>query len=184
MATSESDDEMENWLDSERPYRGRIFDLRVGQVTLDNGAEAQREVVEHPGGVCIVPVLGDSVVLIRQYRIAVAQTILELPAGKLEGDEEPSHRGHCELEEETGYRAGRLVDAGSILPSAGYTSERIYLFLAFDLEEVGQKLEFDEAIEVVTIPIEKLRGMLAALEIDDAKTIVGLHRLFDYMART
>ena len=172
---------MEKWTKSERPFKGRIFSLRVGQIEMSNGTIAQREVVEHPGGVCVVPVLGDSIVMIRQYRIAVGEYVLELPAGKLEGDEDPEYRGKCELEEETGYRAEKMVNVGTIYASAGYTSEEIHVYLAFDLEEVGQNLEFDEDIEIVIIPIQKIRQMLIDHEIPDAKTIVGLNRLLIFL---
>jgi ADP-ribose pyrophosphatase len=174
---------MENWTQSELIYEGRIFKVRAGEARLADGVVAPREMVEHPGGVGIVPCLGDRVALIRQYRIAVEETVLEIPAGKLEGCEDPATRARKELAEETGYKAGVLVPAGSIFASVGYTSERIHLFLAFDLEEVGQALEFDERIEPVELPVEGLRRQLARGEIQDAKTAVGLQRLFDYLDR-
>ena len=172
---------MEEWVDSKRVYAGKIVGLRVGEVRLSDGGVAFREVVEHPGGVGIVPVLDDSVLLVRQYRIAVGRDVLEIPAGKREGDEAVEHRARCELEEETGYRAGRLVPAGSIYASVGYCSEEIFLFLAFDLEKVGQNLEFDEQIELVRVPLAEIPGRLAAGEIKDSKTVVGLHALMRYL---
>ena len=172
---------METWIDSERLYEGKVVCLRVGHVSMDDGTIAMREVVEHPGGVAVVPLLDDSVVLIRQYRVAIGQDILEIPAGKIEGPEDPEHRGRCELEEETGYRAGRMVSLGSIYASVGYTTEEIHLFAALDLEKVGQSLETDECIEVVPIPIAELERMMAANELKDAKTLVGLDALFRYL---
>ena len=83
---------METWIDSKTLYEGRVISLRVGHVRMDDGTVAFREVVEHPGGVAVVPVLGDSVILIRQYRVAIGQDILEIPAGKLEGAEEAAVR--------------------------------------------------------------------------------------------
>ena len=174
---------METWIASERIYSGKVVSLRVGDVRMDDGTVAFREVVEHPGGVAVVPVLGDSVVLIRQYRIAVGRDIIEIPAGKLEGDEDPEHRGRCELEEETGYRAGRMVPAGAIYASVGYTSEEIRMYLAFDLEKVGQNLEADECIETVEVPLSEIESRMANSELKDAKTIVGLHLLLDYLRR-
>jgi ADP-ribose pyrophosphatase len=172
---------METWVDSEQLYKGKIVSLRVGHVRMDNGTIAMREVIEHPGGVAVVPLLGDSVILIRQYRVAIGQEILEIPAGKIEGPEDTEHRGRCELEEETGYRAGRMVSLGSIYASVGYTTEEIFLYAALDLEQVGQKLEVDECIDVTPIPIPELKRMLAAHEIKDAKTVVGLDALFRYL---
>ena len=174
---------METWVNSQHPYRGRIVSLRVGDVRLDDGSLAFREVVEHPGGVAIVPVLGDSVVLIRQYRIAVGRTVVEIPAGKLEGDEDIEHRAGCEVEEETGFRAGRLVPVHPIYASVGYTSEKIHMFLAFDLEKTAQRLDDDERIEPITVPIADLEPRLADGAFEDAKTFVGLHALLAYLKR-
>lgn len=172
---------METWVRTETVYEGRVIGVQVGDVRLDDGTVAFREVVRHPGGVAVVPVLDDAVVLVRQFRIAIGQDILELPAGKLEGAEDPEHRARCELEEEAGYRAGRLVPVGSTFASVGYTSEEIYLYLAFDLEKTGQQLEADERIEIVQLPLAEVRTRLAANAIKDAKTVVGLHALLAYL---
>ena len=102
---------------------------------------------------------------------------MELPAGKLEGDEEPLERGRIELEEETGYRAGRMIPAGHFYPSCGFLTEKLHVFLAIDLEKTRQKLEWDEAIEVVEMPLLEVRQRLQANAFDDAKTIIGLHAL-------
>ncbi|HIJ64622.1 MAG TPA: NUDIX hydrolase [Candidatus Hydrogenedentes bacterium] len=172
---------MEKWLESSTMFQGRIFSVRAGNAELDSGVVAPREVVEHPGGVGLVPVLGDAVVLIRQYRIAVGEDVIEIPAGKLEPGDAPEQRARAELEEETGYRAGRMVLAGHIYASVGYTSEKIHLFLAFDLEAIGQALEFDETIETVRVPLAEIEGRLEANEFPDAKTVVALHRLLTYL---
>lgn len=172
---------METWIQSKLIYEGRVVSLRTGDVRMDDGTVAFREVVEHPGGVAVVPVIGDSIVLIRQFRIAIGHDILELPAGKLEGVEDPEERGRQELEEETGYRAGRMVNAGSIFASVGYTTEEIRLFYAFDLEKVGQNLEADECLEVVTIPLSEAERMIASNEMKDAKTIVGILSLLRHL---
>lgn len=168
---------METWIDSETLYEGKIVTLRRGRVRLDDGQEAIREVVEHNGGVVVAPRVGDSAVLVRQYRIAIGKEILELPAGKLEGDEDALERGRIELEEETGYRAGRMIPAGHFYPSCGILSEKLHVFLALDLEKTQQKLEWDEVIEVVEMPLSEVRQRLQANTFDDAKTIIGLHAL-------
>jgi ADP-ribose pyrophosphatase len=172
---------METWIERNRVFEGKVVSMSAGRVRMDDGTIAEREVVEHPGGVAIVPVLGDSVILIRQYRIAIGQDILEIPAGKLEGDEDPEHRGRHELEEETGFRAGRMVSAGSIYASVGYTTEEIHLFLALDLVKVGQNLEPDECIGVVPIALAEIEQQLALNGLKDAKTIVGLHTLLRFL---
>lgn len=168
---------MERWVDGKRVYEGRVVSLRVGNVELDDGTIALREVVEHPGGVAIVPVKDDAVILVRQFRIAINDDVLELPAGKLEAGENPEVRGRIELEEETGFRAGRMLSAGSIYATVGYSSEIIHLFLAFDLEHVGQNMEFDERIDVVELPIADIETRIADGTIRDAKTIIGLQAL-------
>ncbi len=172
---------MESWLRSETRYAGKLVTLRTGDVQLDDGSEAFREVIEHNGGVGVVPCLGESVVLIRQFRVAIGKEILEIPAGKLEGDEPPEHRAHAELEEEAGYQAGRLISAGGIYPSVGFLTERIHLFLAFDLTQTAQRLEPDERIDIVEVPLPEIRRMLRENALEDAKTIVGLHALLHHL---
>lgn len=170
---------VEAWTDSEILYTGRVFNLRVGHVRIeDNGATAQREVVEHPGGVAVVPYTGDAVLLVRQYRIAIGDYALELPAGKLEpGDSDPAARGAAELEEECGYRAGRLDFATHLYGCIGFCSEKVHIYIARDLTHVGQRLETDERIEVIRLGIDDVRAGLRAGRFVDAKTAVGLQAL-------
>ncbi len=172
---------METWIRRETVYKGRIVTVTNGVVRLADGAEAPREVIEHPGAVGIVPFDGEAVLFVRQYRIAVGKLMTEIPAGKLEGDESPETRARIELEEETGHRAGRLVPAGMFHPSVGVFSEAIHLFLAFDLIATAQRLETDERIEVERIPLDEVRRRLAANAFEDAKTIIGLHALLGHL---
>ena len=99
---------MEKWTEREEKYKGKIFSLLSGKVQLDNGELVTRDIVHHNGGVAIVPVLDDSVILISQFRISIEREILELPAGRLEEDETPEACARRELEEEIGYRAGKM----------------------------------------------------------------------------
>ena len=168
---------MEHWIRRETIYKGRIVTLSTGTVRLENGNEAQREVLDHPGAVGIVPCLGDSVVLVRQYRIAVEKYILEIPAGKLEGNESAKDRARAELEEETGYRAAKLEYVGNFYPSAGILNEKVHLYLAFDLTKTVQRLEEDEDIEIIEMSLEEVRERLAKNAFEDAKTIIGLSAL-------
>ncbi len=168
---------MERWLEKRPFFEGRIFQVVAGTAVLDDGLIVSREMVVHGGGVAIVPVLGAEVVLIRQFRIAVGKYLLELPAGRLEGDELPEKRAQQELKEEVGYEAGRLVTAVSYYTSAGFTNERMHIFLAFDLKPVPQQPEFDEQIEIVRLPLAQIPAMLATHAFEDAKTIIGLREL-------
>lgn len=174
---------MERWTESRIVFEGKIVTVRTGTVVLDDGTTAYREVVEHPGGVCILPFTGSSVILVRQFRIALNRDLLEAPAGKLEGPEDPLRRGLIELEEEVGLKAGRVVDAGKVCATVGFCSEVIHLFLAFDLEHTERRPEPDERIEVVEIPLDEVRAGLRDHRFDDAKTVVLLHRLLDHLDR-
>lgn len=165
---------METWVRRDTVYEGQVVALEVGEVRLDDGTTALREVVRHPGGVTIVPVLDGSIVFVRQFRIALDEEILELPAGKIEGDETPLDRARSELEQETGYQAGRLAPLGIAYASVGYTSEKIHLFLAQDLVKTQQHLDEDERIEIVPLSFDEVRRRLADNTIRDAKTIVGI----------
>lgn len=173
---------MEIWEESQILFEGKVVRLRVGTVRLDNGALADREVIEHPGGVCVVPYTGHSVVLVRQFRIAVGEYVLELPAGKLEHPEEDhQYRGERELEEETGYRAGTLVYAGCYYMAIGFCSERVHIYLAHELTLHKQMLEAEERIELVEVPMDAVRRGLKEHTFVDAKTAIGLQALLDYL---
>lgn len=173
---------MEQWKSTDTVYDGTVFRVKTGTVTLDDGTTAQREIVEHPGGVGVVPFDGTHVILVRQYRIATGKNILEIPAGKREGDEDPAACGMRELIEETGFRADKMVSAGAVYATVGYCSEKIHLYLAFDLTHVGQNLDEEERIELVKMPLEEVRQGLKEHRFDDAKTVVGLHALLQHLA--
>jgi ADP-ribose pyrophosphatase len=172
---------VERWIRCEEKYRGSILSLWVGEVQLEDGEIYQREVTRHPGGVAIVPVIDDAVILVRQYRIAVEREMLELPAGKLEKGELPEVCAHRELEEEIGYHAGNLVLATSYYSSVGFADEKMYIYLGFQLKKVAQNLDSDERIQIVHIPIAEIRERLAMNEFDDSKTIIGLRELLAYI---
>jgi len=172
---------MENWIDSRIAFSGKIFQVRTGNVSLQDGSNAQRDIVDHSGGVAIVPIIGDEVVLIRQFRISIGREIIELPAGKLEQDEKPEVCARRELEEEIGFKVGRLVLAQSYYSSVGFTNERMYVYLGFDLEETEKKLEWDEYIQVIRLPISEVKSKLFRGEFEDSKTIIGLSSMLIYL---
>jgi ADP-ribose pyrophosphatase len=174
---------MEKWITKEEIYKGKIFSLWGGTVSLDNGEMASRECVRHPGGVAIVPVLDQSVILIRQFRIAIERELIELPAGLLETGEEPVECAARELEEELGYRAKELIPLASYFSSVGFADERIYIFLALGLEKTKIKQEADERITEVLVPIQAVQEKLTSQEFEDAKTIIGLREYLAYLER-
>ncbi len=165
----------EKVIHSERVFTGRVVNLRVDTVRLPNGRTSQREIVEHRGAVAIVPLLDDETVLmIRQFRLAVNEVLLEVPAGTLEPDEPPEVCAARELEEEAGYRANTLRKLFSQYLAPGYSQEILHVFLAQHLEKTAQRTEEDENVEVVSMPLHRAVEMVLSGEIRDAKTIAAL----------
>jgi ADP-ribose pyrophosphatase len=173
---------METWTKSDILFDGKVVRLRTGEVELDDGTKAYREVVEHPGGVCVVPFDGDVVTLVRQYRIAVGDYVLEAPAGKLEPGDDPEARGRAELEEECGLVADTFLSAGTVYATVGFCSEKMHLYLALDLTETEQRLEPEERIELVHLTLDEVRARLKAHQFNDAKTVVVLYALLQHLA--
>jgi ADP-ribose pyrophosphatase len=175
------ENQMEKWVERDEKYTGKIFSLLSGKVLLDNGELVTRDIVHHNGGVAIVPVLNDSVVLIRQFRISIEREIFELPAGRLEENEMPEACARRELEEEIGYKARKMSLAASYYSSVGFTDEKMYIFLAFQLQKVAAHLEPDERIKAIYVPIAELGRRLENNEFEDSKTIIGLRALLAYL---
>lgn len=163
---------------SERIYQGKILDFYRDTVRLPNGREATRELVRHNGAVAVVPLLPDGRVIIEhQYRYPHDGVILEIPAGKLDGpDEDPEDACRRELREETGYSAGTLIPMGPFYPTAAYSSETIWLFLAKDLTAGEQKLDDGEFLDVEAMPLEDLVRMILAGNVPDGKTQAAVMR--------
>lgn len=160
-------------------YRGKIVDLRVDDALLPNGSVVRREVVEHPGGVCVAPLTGkNELIFVRQFRYPYKEIVLELPAGKLERGEAPLPAGKRELKEETGAEAKTYVPLGKLYPSPGYTDEIIYLYLAEGLTFGNQKLDEDEFLETEKIPLEKAFELVMDGRIADSKTQVAVLKTF------
>ena len=174
---------MEKWIKQEEIHKGKIFSLWGGQVELDNGEIAVREYIRHPGGVGIVPVIDGNAILIEQFRISIERKLIELPAGRLEPNEDPMSCAARELEEEIGYRAKKLIPLASYFASVGNSNERMYLFLAFDMEKTERRLESDERIREVVMPLETVKEKLANQEFEDSKTIIGLREALAYLER-
>lgn len=166
----------EERLRSEKIYRGRILDVSKDTVLLENGTEAIREVVHHPGGACVVPLTSDGCVLmVRQFRYPHHAETLEVPAGKLEYGEEPLQCAVRELKEEVGGEADVLEPLGSLYPTPAYDEEVIYMYLARQLKEThAQSLDEDEFLDVIRVPLGDAVQMVMDDRIKDAKTQIAL----------
>lgn len=165
----------EETIDSRIAFDGRLIKLRVDTVRLPSGRQTTREVVVHRGAVAAVPVLdGDRIVMVRQYRQAAGEVLLELPAGTIEPDEEPVHCVSRELEEEIGYKAGKLTPLFDSYLAPGYSSEMLHMFLAEDLKKIEARPEDDEFIEIVEVRVEDAFELISSGGIKDAKTISGI----------
>ncbi|MEW5915908.1 MAG: NUDIX hydrolase [Gemmatimonadota bacterium] len=167
-------------LESRRVYTGRVLNLDIDRVRFPDGSTGELEMIRHPGASAVVPLLDSPevadprVVLIRQYRYAANDFVYEVPAGRLDGAEDPAACATRELEEEAGYRAGHLERLVTILTTPGFTDERIHLFLAWDLTQGDARREPDEFISLHEVSLSRAVEMTRAGEIQDAKTVIAL----------
>lgn len=159
---------------SEKVFSGRVFDVTVDTVR-EGDSTYVREVVHHSGSAVILPAFDDgTIALVRQYRHPAVKYLLELPAGTLNDRERPEDGAARELEEELGVVAGKLEQLCEFFVSPGFCEEKMWLYLATDLTETAQRLEEDEKIEIVRVPVDRALQMITEGEIEDAKTIIGL----------
>lgn len=159
-------------------YDGKIVKLHLDKVELENGAEAMREYVTHPGGAAVVAEKDGKIIFVRQFRYVYGKEVLEIPAGKRENGEDPHLTALRELKEETGYVAEKLTFLGELYPSPGYTDEIIYLYAADGLWEGKSSPDEDEFVSVEYVPAEQAAQMVASGEIKDAKTVAALMKYF------
>ena len=164
----------EKTLDSKRIYEGRIINLRVDKVTVVSGTST-REIVEHNGGAVIAAVTDDNkIIMVKQFRKPMESPILEVPAGKLDGDEDPADAALRELSEETGYSAGKLEKLTEFYPSVGYTTEVLHIYLATDLKPGVCHPDENEVLEVMEMDLEEVYRMVMDGKIHDGKTIAAV----------
>jgi ADP-ribose pyrophosphatase len=167
----------EKKIDGEEKYHGVIIRVRLDHVELTDGTITRREVVEHPGGVCILPVDREgNAYLVRQYRYPAQKEILEAPAGKLEKGEEPFACAVRELSEETGFTAKQYLDCGTYYTSPGYSDETLHLYLARELEYGEMHPDRGEFLRLEKFPLQELAAMVRRGEIEDAKTAILILR--------
>ena len=172
----------EKQIETETMYRGLIVNVRRDIAEMGNGVRVPREVVEHPGGVGIIPVTSDGkILMVRQFRYPMGEELLEIPAGKLDNGEDPYECAVRELSEETGCTAGKLVDLGAMYPSPGFCRETLYLYLALDLQKGQMHLDENELLSVEAVGIDELIDMIMANKLPDAKTVIGILKAKRYL---
>ncbi len=171
----------ETKLTSKQIYNGKVIKVFEDTVALENGNTSTREVVRHNGGVGVIAVIDGKILLVKQYRYVNDCYTLEIPAGKLEFDEEPEECGLRELEEETGYTATKMIKITEAIPTPGYCDEHIHIYLADGLEKKDNPkgCDEDEFIDVIQLDIKSAYNYVLNGDIVDMKTIVAI--LYTYI---
>jgi ADP-ribose pyrophosphatase len=165
----------EKILSTKRIYSGRIVTLDLNEVELPDGQHQMREVIRHPGAAALIALDNQNrILLVRQFRSAAALVMSEIPAGLLNMGEDPMQAAVRELQEETGYKPGKIEPLGGFYAAPGYTTEYIHLFVATELVESRLPADVDEFIEVDHVTLESAVTMIEQGEISDAKTIIAL----------
>lgn len=173
----------EKIIDTKTHFQGKIINLRVDTVELENGTTASREIVEHPGGVCVIGMDEDGkILMVRQFRSPFGRPLLEVPAGKLNYGEDHFECGKREFLEETGYEAEEYLYFGELYPSVGFLTEKLHIYYAKGLVKREQQLDEDEFLNVERYTLAELMDMVEKNEIKDAKTVVAILRLQHYLA--
>ncbi len=169
----------EKQLKAEYLYKGKIINLRRDEALLPNGNTTLREIIEHPGGVCVAALTdNDEVLMVRQFRYPYGEIVLEIPAGKRDNkDEAPLECGKRELKEETGATAEKFIELGQLYPTPGYCGEIIWLYAAIGLTFGETDFDEDEFLSIERIPLEKCVEMILSGEIKDAKTQTAVLKL-------
>ncbi|WNF38948.1 NUDIX hydrolase [Bacillaceae bacterium IKA-2] len=159
-------------------FSGRVIDLVVKDVELPDGKTSKREIINHPGAVAVIAITEDKkILLVNQFRKALEKTIVEIPAGKLEEDEDPLECAKRELEEETGYKSSELEFIISFYTSPGFADEIIYLYFTDKIELGEINCDEDEFIDVIEATLPEAEKLIEDQIIHDAKTIFAIQYL-------
>jgi ADP-ribose pyrophosphatase len=162
-------------VESQSIFKGAVFDVERDRLREENGSEIVREVVRHAGGAGCLPLFDDGrVALVKQYRHPARCDLLEIPAGKIEVGETPAECAAREVEQEIGFRPGRIQRLAEFYSTPGFCEERLYVYLATELEQATQNLDHDEFVEVIYLPLGEAVAMVERGEIEDSKTIIAL----------
>ena len=173
---------IEKTVKSEKIFSGKIIDIRVDTVRLPNGNTSTREIVDHPGGVGIIPITDrQEVIMVRQFRKPVDEVCLEIPAGRLNYGEDPYACGIRELEEETGYKSKHIRSLGHFYSTPGITNEILHLYMATGLYKGEINLDEDEFVETEVIPLLQLVDMVMRGDIRDAKSMIAVLKVWQLM---
>ncbi len=167
-------------------YRGDVITVVTGEFLTPEGKTITRDIVRHPGAVSVVPVDGDEIVLVRQYRAAAGREILEIPAGKRDVEGEPPETAAIrELEEEVGFTTGRLVELSRFYNSVGFSDEYSYVYLATDLQPVPTDRQGPEEhhMTIERLALEEVGAAITDGRIEDAKTVIGLLAALRFLGR-
>lgn len=156
-------------------FQGKIISLQVDTVELSDGRTATREIVRHPGASAVLALLDGKLLVVEQYRKPMDIFQIEIPAGKLDGDEDPALAAARELEEETGYRAKSLKLISAFYTSPGFADEKLYLYFTDELEKGVQNPDEDEDLYVEAVTLEQAEAYMAEGRISDAKTILAVY---------
>lgn len=160
---------------SEKIFEGKIVNLRVDTVELENQKYAKREIIEHKSAACVLAVNEENkILLVKQYRKAIEDFIYEVPAGIINIAEEPQEGALRELEEETGYKAGKIKLLYEFYTSPGFSNEKVYLFEATDLVFTAVNFDEDECIETIEVSMDEAKKMIETGRITDSKTLIAL----------
>jgi ADP-ribose pyrophosphatase len=158
-----------------RKYEGNRISLRVDTARFDDGPEFDREIVEHPGSVVLVPITASGrVLLVRQFRQSAGKVLLEAPAGTRESGENPEVTAHRELREEIGYRAGKLISIGGSWVAPGYSTEYSYAYIATELEPDPLPSDEGEDIVIEEVQFSDIHRLIIEGELEDQMTIAAL----------
>lgn len=156
-------------------FEGKIISLQVDTVRLPDGNTATREIVRHPGAAAVLALMDDKMLVVEQYRKPMEKFQVEIPAGKLDAGEDPMVAAARELEEETGYKAGKLRPLSAFYTSPGFADEKLYVYIAEELTPGESKPDEDEYLNVSAITFEEAQQYIREERISDAKTVLAVY---------
>ena len=161
---------------SSRPvFQGKVISLQVDEVRLPDGSTSTREIVKHPGAVAVLALLDGRMIVVEQYRKAMERSLVEIPAGKREPGEPPEQAAARELEEETGWKAGKLEHLCSFYTSPGFADEILHLYFTDELQRGNDGLDDDEFLDCFTLSLEEAWNYIREGKIRDAKTVLAVY---------